>query len=232
MRTLRRFLPLLLILVAIAAAWGFGLPRQLSWEALASHQAWLRQIIDGHPILAPACYAVLYAAVTALSIPEGAVVTVAGGLMFGTVLGAALTVLGATVGAILLFLAARTALAGPVAKRAGPLLARIRPGLERDGFSYLLALRLIPVVPFWLVNLAPALVGMRLAPYALATLIGIIPGTVVFASIGAGVGGVLAAGQRPDLSAVLSASVLLPLVGLALLSLVPVAWRYWKGSHG
>ena len=139
--------------------------------------------------------------------------------------------LGGTAGAVLLFLAARTALGRPIGRRAEPLLSRIRPGLERDGFSYLLALRLIPVVPFWLLNLAPALVGMRLAPYALATLIGIIPGTLVFASIGAGIGGVLEAGRQPDLSVILSPRVIVPLLGLALLSLLPVAWRRWKGSH-
>ena len=128
--------------------------------------------------------------------------------------------------------AARTALARLFCARAGPFLERIRPGLERDGFSYLLALRLIPVLPFWLLNLAPALVGMRLVPFALATLIGIIPGTLVFASIGAGAGQLLAAGSQPDWRIVFSPSVLLPFVGLALLSLAPVAWRHWKSARG
>lgn len=231
MRNLVRTLPLILILVIGIAAWKLGLPAQLSWTSLSSHQAWLEQLVGAHPIAASAAYALLYTIVTAASIPEGALLTVAGGFVFGTALGGALTVLGGTAGAVLLFLAARTALGRPIGRRAEPFLSRIRPGLERDGFSYLLALRLIPVVPFWLLNLAPALVGMRLAPYALATLIGIIPGTLVFASIGAGIGGVLEAGRQPDLSVILSPRVIGPLLGLALLSLLPVAWRRWKGSH-
>jgi len=104
----------------------------------------------------------------------------------------------------------------------------VREELRRDGFSYLLAIRLVPAFPFWLVNLAAALSGMRLLPYAAATVIGVTPATFVFASIGAGIGEVLAMGGRPDLSAIFSARILGPLIALALLSLLPVAWRRWK----
>lgn len=216
---------------AIAAVYGLGLQHQLSWAALAAHQTALHALVALHPLASAAAYVALYAVAVALSLPGGAVLTVAGGLLFGVAPGAALAVIGATLGAILLFLVARYALYDLLAAKAGPLMARIRPGLERNGFSYLLALRLLPVFPFWLVNLAPALAGMRLAPYAAATVIGIIPGAVVFASIGAGVGDVLAGGGTPDLSLVLSPRILLPLLGLAALSLAPVAWRYWKGRH-
>jgi uncharacterized membrane protein YdjX (TVP38/TMEM64 family) len=119
---------------------------------------------------------------------------------------------------------ARTAFAGTMRRRAGALLDRIRPGLHRDGFSYLLALRLVPA-PFWLVNLAAALCGMRLLPYAVATLIGIIPATFVLAWIGAGVGDVLSTGQSPDLGILFSPRILGPLVAMAALALLPVAWR-------
>jgi uncharacterized membrane protein YdjX (TVP38/TMEM64 family) len=232
MRTVRRLLPLVLILAGLTAAWSFGLPQLVSWQSLAAHQAWLKEQPATHPIAAPVAYVALYALVTALSVPGAGVLTVVGGLVFGPFQGAALAVAGATSGAILLFLGARSTLARPVAQRAGPLLARIRPGLERDGFNYLLAIRLVPIVPFWIVNLAPALAGMRLVPFALATFLGIVPATVVFASIGSGIAGVLAAGEQPDLSAVFSLPVLLPLIGLALLSLLPVLWRRWKRSHG
>ena len=104
----------------------------------------------------------------------------------------------------------------------------MRPGLERDGFFYLLTIRLIPVLPFWLVNLAPALVGMPFGAFAAATAIGIIPGTAVFAGIGAGLGDVLAAGGRPDLGVLLAPEILLPLLGLAALSLLGVWWRKRK----
>ena len=109
---------------------------------------------------------------------------------------------------------------------------RIKPGLERDGFSYLLSLRLLPIFPFWLVNLAPALVGMRLAPFALATAIGIVPGVLFLVSIGAGLGDLLALGGAPDVSAVISWRFLASRFGLAALALTPVLWRRWRRSHG
>jgi uncharacterized membrane protein YdjX (TVP38/TMEM64 family) len=232
MRRLARLLPLLILLACVAAAWAMGLREELSWPALAAHQAAARAFVAAHPIVAPIAYTLLYVAVTALSIPEAALLSVIGGLLFGTVLAAICVVLGATAGAVLLFLAARSALAAPLRRRAAPLLQRIRPGLERDGFSYLLSLRLLPIVPFWLVNLAPALVGMRLAPFFLATLVGIIPGVLFFVSLGAGLRDVLALGGEPDLSAILAPDVLLPRIGLALLALAPVLWRRWRRAHG
>jgi uncharacterized membrane protein YdjX (TVP38/TMEM64 family) len=119
-----------------------------------------------------------------------------------------------------------------LARKGGRVVQIIRDGLQRDGFSYLLAIRLIPAFPFWLVNLGAALGGMRLLPYAAATLIGILPGTFVFAWIGAGIGDVLAAGGIPDLSLIFSPRVIGPLIALALLSLLPVFWRRWKRAGG
>ncbi|MBR0680023.1 TVP38/TMEM64 family protein [Roseomonas eburnea] len=222
---LRRLWPLLLLAVLLAAAWASGATRLLSFEALAQHHATLAAWVAARPATAAAAYVLAYVLVVALSLPGGVVMTLAGGLLFGTWLGAALTVVGATLGACALFLAARSALAPLVAGRAARLVGRIRPGLERDGFFYLLTLRLIPVVPFWLVNLAPALVGMPFGAYAAATAIGIIPATAVFAGIGAGLGEVLAAGRRPDLGVILSPPILLPLLGLAALSLLGAWWR-------
>jgi uncharacterized membrane protein YdjX (TVP38/TMEM64 family) len=163
-------------------------------------------------------------------VPEAAVLTVAAGLLFGNVLGGMLAVVGSTAGAVALFLAVRYHLADAIAARGGRFLDRVRTGLERDGFSYLLAVRLVPAFPFWLVNLAAALSGMRLLPYAAATLIGILPATFVFTSIGAGVGAVLAAGGRPDLGIIFAPRILGPLVALAALSLLPVVWRRCKRS--
>jgi uncharacterized membrane protein YdjX (TVP38/TMEM64 family) len=229
MASLKRTLPLIAIVVLLAAALAFGAPELLTWDKLAEQQAALLALVAQRPLAAALGYVAVYALCVAVSLPGAVVITVAGGLLFGTPAGAALAVCGASIGAVLVFLAARGALAPLLAARAGPFLERVRPGLERDGFSYVLALRLVPVVPFWLVNLAPALVGMRLLPYAAATFIGIIPATTVFAAIGAGIGAVLARGERPDLSVILSAPVLLPLLALAALSLLPVAWRALKG---
>lgn len=222
---LARFWPLLLLAALVALAWATGAARLLSFEALSAHRAALDAWVAARPVASAAAYVLAYVVVVALSLPGGVVMTLAGGLLFGAWIGTGLTVLGATIGACALFLVARSALAPLVAGRAAGLVDRIRPGLERDGFFYLLTLRLIPVVPFWLANLAPALVGMPFGAYAAATAIGIIPGTAVFSGIGAGLGDVLAMGGRPDLGVVFSWPILLPLLGLAALSLIGAWWR-------
>ncbi len=185
-------------------------------------------MVGGHPVLAPLLYLALYTVWVAVSIPEASLLTVAGGLLFGPWLGGGAAVLGATLGAVIVFLLARSAFAATLGRRSGSLLDRIRPRLHRDGFSYLLALRLIPT-PFWLVNLAAAFCGMRLAPYAAATLIGVIPITFLLTWIGAGLGAVLAAGRSPDLTILYAPRVLGPLVALAILALAPVVWRAMRG---
>ncbi len=221
----RRLWPIALIAAGLALALLLGVHRELGVESLAAHREALDGMVRSRPIAAAAGFVAAYAAAVALSLPGAVFLTLAGGLLFGALWGTVLSVSGATLGAVLLFLAARHAFAEILARKAGRLLQKVRPGLERDGFSYLLVLRLVPLFPFWLVNLAPALVGMRFAPFALGTLIGIVPATAVFAGLGAGLGEVLAAGGRPDLGVIFSPGVLLPLLGLALLSLLPLAWR-------
>ncbi len=221
----RRWWPLALLLAALAGSYTLGLQRYLSFEMLAEHRAELAAAVAAHPAMAAAAFALAYVAVVAFSLPGGAVMSMAAGFLFGTVLGTAITVVAATAGACLLFMAARHALADTLAARAGPALEGLRRGLQQDGFWYLLSLRLLPVVPFWLANLAPALLGMRFAPYAAATAIGILPGSTVYVAIGAGLDQVLASGGRPALSIIFSPGILLPLVGLALLSLLGAWWR-------
>jgi uncharacterized membrane protein YdjX (TVP38/TMEM64 family) len=222
----------LLPFAALVAGWlALGLQRQFNWSTLAAHQTELRAWVASSPLLAGAAYCATYVALIALSLPVGGLLTITGGLLFGAVLGALLAVSAASCGAILLFLLARGALAPALARRAGPLMDGVRAGLQRDGFSYLLAIRLLPAVPFWLGNLAPALVGMRLAPFAAATVLGIMPAASVLAWLGAGVGDVLAAGGQPDLSILGTKPVLLPLLGLSALSLIPVVWRRWRPAR-
>ncbi|MFO0159569.1 MAG: TVP38/TMEM64 family protein, partial [Alphaproteobacteria bacterium] len=163
--TWRRFLTPLAVLVLFGLIWAMGLQRFLTLEALAAQREALAALVAARPLLAGLLYVVAYVAVVAFSLPGGAVMTLAGGLLFGVWLGAALAVLGATVGAAVLFLLARSAFAPLVAGRAEGLLGRLRAGLARDGFFYLLSLRLVPVFPFWLLNWAPALLGMAFAPY-------------------------------------------------------------------
>jgi uncharacterized membrane protein YdjX (TVP38/TMEM64 family) len=229
MQLLRRFW-VVVLLAMLAVAWIVGASEHINWATFARNQAALAGWVASHPILAPLGYLLLYAAAVLLSLPESAVLTVAGGLLFGTLSGGLLAVIGSSAGAIALFLAVRYHLADAIAARRSRFLDAIRTSLHRDGFSYLLAIRLVPAFPFWLVNLAAALSGMRLLPYGAATVIGVIPATFVFASIGDGLGETLAAGDQPDFSVIFSPRILGPLVALAVLSLLPVAWRRWKRS--
>jgi uncharacterized membrane protein YdjX (TVP38/TMEM64 family) len=170
----------------------------------------------------------IYAAVIALSVPGGAVLTIAGGFLFGTLPATLYVVVAATLGATILFLIARTALGDPLRARAGPWLRRMEAGFAENALSYLLVLRLIPIFPFWLVNLVPAFLGVGLGTYVLGTFFGIIPGSFVYASVGNGLGAVFDAGETPDVGIIFEPSILVPIVGLAVLALLPVAHRKFK----
>ncbi len=226
---MRRLLPLLVLFVLAVA--GFVLLRGIGWDSLARHQAVLTGWVGAHPVASAALYLLAYTLTAALSLPQGAVLTVAGGLLFGAVPGCALTVVGATIGASILLVVVRKAFAQTLERHRHRIPAQVQDRLTRDGFSYLLALRLVPLFPFWVVNLAAAVAGIRLAVFFPATLLGIAPASFVLSSIGAGVGTLLAEGRTPDLSVLFSARILLPLAGLAVLSLLPVLLRRRPGAH-
>jgi len=225
-----RFLPLIALAGGLAAFFAFGLQRYVTFEALAHHREALLQWVARHPVSAPIAYTAVYVLAVAFSVPGGALLTLTGGFLFGVIGGTACALIGATIGATAVFLAARTAFGDLLRAKAGSALQRMEEGFRRDAFSYLLALRLVPVFPFFLVNLVPAFLGVRLRTYVAATAIGIIPATFVFASVGNGLGAVFDAGDKPDvLGLLLTAPVLLPILGLAALALIPVVYRRLKG---
>jgi uncharacterized membrane protein YdjX (TVP38/TMEM64 family) len=227
----RRLIPVAVLLLGLALFLLLGLERYFSFEMLSKHQAALAEWVARHELLAGLVYVVAYGLVVAFSLPVGAVVTPLGGFLFGTWLGAALSVIGATAGSIAVFLAARTAFYDLFHHRAGPTLARFEEGFRRDSFNYLLFLRLMPIFPFWLINIVPALLGMSLGSYALATLIGIIPGALVYSSVGAGLGELISQGRAPDPGIIFEWRILLPLVGLAALALAPVLYSHLRGGR-
>jgi uncharacterized membrane protein YdjX (TVP38/TMEM64 family) len=231
-RPIARLLPLLALLVGLGLFFVFGLQDQLSCAALRDNRAWLDGWVDAHLALAVVAFMVAYAAIVALSVPGAVVMTVAGGFLFGTIGATAMVIVAATAGATALFLAARTVFRDLLEPRAGPWLARLQRGFAANELSYLLVLRLVPLFPFFVVNLVPAFLGVRLRNFVLATFFGIIPGTLVFTSIGAGLGSIVDAGEACSASQVLRPEVLVPLLGLALLALAPVAYKHLRrGSH-
>jgi uncharacterized membrane protein YdjX (TVP38/TMEM64 family) len=220
-----RFLPIALVAAALALAYALGVHELLSLEQLRLHHRTLLAFVAAHPVTAPLGYAAIYALAVALSLPGAVVLTVAGGFLFGAWLGTGLTVVAATIGATVIFLAARSAFGDLLRARAGPALRRMEEGFRRDAFSYLLMLRLVPLFPFFLVNLVPAFLGVRLRTYVAATLLGIIPATLVFTLAGCGLDRIVAGDGAVTLDSLLPPEMMAALFGLALLALAPVLYR-------
>jgi uncharacterized membrane protein YdjX (TVP38/TMEM64 family) len=227
---LRRLVPLIILVAGLSLVFLTGAYRYMTFDALRDNREVLVSLVAENQLLALALFMAVYVAAVATSAPGGAVLTLAGGFLFGTWLGGAVTIVAATLGATILFVAARFAFGDSLRRRFGSSLARFEDGFKRDAFSYLLVLRLVPLFPFFLVNLAPALLGVNLRVYVITTFLGIMPATFVFAGIGNGLGAVFDAGQVPDLRIILKLEILGPLLGLAALSLIPVIYRRWKGS--
>jgi uncharacterized membrane protein YdjX (TVP38/TMEM64 family) len=192
-RSFTRLLPLLVILVAIVAAWALGLHRYLSFSAIAENRETLRGIVAAHFSLSLAAYGLLYVVATVLLLPGAALLTILGGFLFGWQLAAALTIVAATIGATLIFLAARSSFGDLLVRRAGQLINKVARGFAADAFSYLLFLRLVPIFPFCVVNIAPALCSVGTRTFVFATLLGIAPATIAYSVLGAGLDSIISA---------------------------------------
>ena len=217
----RRLVPLGLLVAAGIAFVAGGGRHYLTFATIAANREWLCALVVRWGFIAALFYIAAYAVLVVLSVPGAVVLTIAGGFLFGTWLGGLCAVVGATLGATGVFLAARAGLGG-LAQRAGPFIGKLEAGFRADAFNYLLVLRLVPLFPFWLVNLVPALAGVGLPTYMIATFIGIIPGTFIYASLGSGLGNVV---DKPDLGLVFRPSVLFPTIAFAVLAIVPVWYK-------
>ncbi len=220
-----RFLPLIVIAAGLAAFFGLGLNRYISIEALRENREALQAFVAANLLLAVFAYMAIYALLVAISFPGAGLLTIFGGFLFG-LWGTIPTVIAATIGAVAIFLVAKTALGESLRARAGGFIAKFEEGFRKGEFSYLLVLRLVPAFPFWIVNVVPAFLNADLRKYALATLIGIIPGSFVYTSIGAAAGAVFDQGGELRLTGVMTKpEVLLPIAGLIVLSLIPIALK-------
>jgi len=220
-----RLAPLLVLIAGLVAFFALGLDRYLTFDALERHHQTLMALAERYGILANLAYMALYAVLVAFSIPGGALMTLLGGFLFGTLVGGGMVVIGATLGATALFLIARTTLGAALEAKAGPGIRKFEQGFRKNAFSYLLVLRLVPAFPFFLVNLAPAFLGVGTGTYVVTTLLGIIPGTFVYASVGNGLSAVLDGGGTPNMARLTEPDILLPLLALAALSLLPVIYK-------
>ncbi len=235
--SVKRWLPVAVLVGLMVLAFSQGLHKQLTLSNLIMERQELAAFVDQNIVLAILAYVAIYTIAVALSFPGASLLTIAGGFLFGWIIGGFATVFGATVGACALFLVARSSIGEVLTKRAGPFLSKLAEGFRKDAFNYLLFLRLTPLFPFWLVNIAPAIFQMALPSYALATFIGIVPGTFAFAFIGSGLDSVIEAQEaadpgcaaagtcQVDISALVTPQLLAAFFALGLASLIPVAMK-------
>ena len=225
----KRLIPVAVLVVGLVLFFALDLGRFLSFEALRQNRATLLDWVETYGIVAALIYMLIYAVAIAFSLPGGAVLTITGGFLFGSLWGTLCVVIAATTGATALFLIAKTSFGDALRAKAGPALQKMQEGFQEGALSYLLVLRLVPIFPFFLVNLVPAFLGVTLRVYVIGTFIGIIPGTFVFATVGAGLGSVFDQGGSFSAAGILTPQIITALVGLAVLALIPVVYKKIKG---
>jgi uncharacterized membrane protein YdjX (TVP38/TMEM64 family) len=215
-----------ILVIAVVAIIGFFTLRDyISFETLAENRDSLMAYRDRHFLLASLAFIAIYVAIVAFSLPGATVATLTGGFLFGLFPGVAFNVIAATLGAIAIFLAARSGFGASLSQRiaaGGGAAARLQAALRENEWSMLFIMRLVPAVPFFLANLIPAFTGTRLSRFAISTFLGIIPGALVFTSVGSGLGKVFARGEAPDLSILWQPHIIGPILGLAALSALPI----------
>ena len=231
---LARRLPLIAIL-SVAVIGAFTLRDYLSFQALADNREALIAFRDGNYLLTALAFIAAYVVIVAFSLPGATIATLTGGFLFATFPGALFNIIGATIGATVIFLAARWGLGEKLAAKmesSQGAVKKIKDGIDENQWSMLFLIRLVPAVPFFVANLVPALVGVPLHRFVVSTFLGIIPGAVVYTSVGAGLGEVFARGETPNLGIIFEPHILLPILGLSALALLPVLLKALRGKKG
>lgn len=227
-----RHLPLVIIAV-VAAIGAFTLRDYLSFDALRDNREALIAFRDSNYVLSALGFMALYLVIVAFSLPGAAIATLTGGFLFGIFPGVLFNLIGATAGAVVIFLAAQWGLGAKLKERldaSGGAVAKIKKGIDENQWSMLFFIRLVPAVPFFVANLIPAFLGVPLHRFVISTFLGIMPGGLVLTSVGAGLGEVFAKGETPNLGIIFEPHILLPILGLCALSLMPIAIKYLTGK--
>lgn len=239
---LKRWGPLLGLVALIGIAFSMGWHEHFTLSNLIKNRAAMHEYVADNFWLSVLSYIGLYIAATSLLFPAASLITIAGGLVFGSVFATAFTEVGATIGATILFLVVRTSFGSVLSERAGPFLAKLADGFKENAFSYLLFLRLVPAFPFWLINVAPAFFNVTVPTYITATAIGILPGTFAYALLGEGLDSLILAQEmanpgcadagtcKIDLTAAITPEIVAAIVGLIVVSLLPIAIKKWRAK--
>ena len=231
--TTGRYLPLIVIAV-VAVIGAFTLPEYLSFDALRDNREALIAIRDANLVMTVLMFIAFYIGIVSFSLPGAAITTLTGGFLFGIAFGTLINITGATLGAVVIFQAARMGLGERLRDRMDAsegVVAKIKKGIDDNQWSMLFFIRLVPAVPFFVANLIPAFVGVPLYRFVVSTFVGIIPGSLVYTSVGAGLGEVFARGERPNLGIIFEPHILLPILGLCLLSVLPVIVKAISGKR-
>lgn len=244
---LSRWGPLLVLAAGIVIVYATGVHKYLSLSAVAENRETLIEFVAGHFASALLVYMLVYVAVVAFSLPGAALLTILGGFLFGWLAGGLTTVIAATIGATAIFLIAQTSIGDSLTRKAGPWMKSFSDGFAEDALNYLLFLRLVPVFPFWLVNIAPALFNVKLRTFTLATFIGIIPGTFAFSIVGSGLDSIIAAQKAShdeciaakgasecsftlDAGALITPQLLAGFAALGIVALIPIVIKRAKAA--
>lgn len=225
-----------IIIVGVAAVLGaFFLRDYLSFNALQENREALIAFRDANYVLAVLVFMAIYVVIVAFSLPGAAIATLTGGFLFATFPGALYNVLAATLGATAIFTAARVGFGDKLAEKmesGSGLVKRIKDGIDENQWSVLFLIRLVPAVPFFVANLVPALVDVPYRRFVISTFLGIIPGSVVYTSVGAGLGEVFARGETPNLGIIFEPHILFPILGLCALAALPIILKAVRGKEG
>ncbi len=225
---MKRFFPLFLIIALMVIAYFTGLDRYLSYDYFKLVHDDLKRWVAMHAVSSVVVFILVYIVSTALSLPGGLLLSLVGGFLFPIPLSTLYVIIGATIGATLLFFAARTALGDVLHKKAGPFLKKMEKGFQEDAASYLLFLRFVPLFPFWLVNLAPAFFNVRASTYIWTTCVGIAPGAFVFTLAGSGLSAIFESAGGLSLNAIFNLKIKLALIALAIIALLPIFIKKWR----
>jgi len=226
-----RFGPAALLLLIVVVAVRSGLLGKLSLDTLAASRLLLLAFVHAHPIGSLLAYAAVYCGCVALSLPAALLLTLTGGFLFGPWAGGVTAAFSCTVGATAVFLISRLTVGDAVESRTGPRVRALAEEIREDAFFYLLTLRLIPVTPFWLANVAAGLIAIPVRTFVAATFIGILPTSIIYAGVGSGLGVLFESGRAPTLHALITPRIVLPLAGLAALSVLPILYHRWRGRR-
>jgi uncharacterized membrane protein YdjX (TVP38/TMEM64 family) len=243
----RRLLAPFAVLLLLGLGYAFDLHHYFTFEAIAENRTALSTLTNDNYALALIAFVAIYMAAVAVSFPGASILTVISGLLFGWFVGGLAALVGATVGAVIIFQIARSSFGDVLAQRAGPFMAKLAGGFSKDAFNYLLFLRLVPLFPFWVINIAPALANVRLKTFATATALGIIPGTFAFAFVGEGLDSIITTQQKVQtdciaskgveacplelsLSSLVTTEILIAFAALGVVALIPVAIKRFRNA--